>query len=196
MAESGNPLRIVVFGGIGSGKSTFADMLGGFGATVIHADTIGHDILMPGGAAFDAVSDRWPTVVHEGHIDRAALAAIVFSDAAELAALEAITHPLIAREIGERTAAAGNSPVVVELPLVGAIVAGDWIWVLVDTPAEVRMERAIARGSTERDIASRMDAQPSDEELHGRADWVVPNSGSLDELAAAAAELWAGLVTG
>lgn len=186
-------MRIVVFGGIGSGKSTFAGLLGRRGAIVIEADRIGHTILRPNGSAAAIVADRWPAAVVDGEIDRSALAAIVFTDAEQLAELEAITHPLIAAEIERQARAAGESPVVVELPLVARILDDGWIWVLVDAPRELRMERAVGRGATTPDVAARMDSQPEDEVWHAAADWVVPNIGSLSELEAAAAELWAAI---
>jgi dephospho-CoA kinase len=80
--------------------------------------------------------------------------------------------------------------VVVELPLVADILGGSWTWVLVEAPRELRMERALGRGAGAADIAARMDSQPGDEAWHARADWVVPNVGSLVELEAAASELW------
>ncbi len=194
MAVSGNPLRVVVFGGIGSGKSTFAALLAKHGATVIEADQIGHEVLRSNGAAFSAVGDRWPQAVVAGEIDRGALAAIVFSDGEQLAELEAITHPLIAAEIRKRADAAGSTPVVVELPLTKDIIEGSWTFVLVEAPREVRLQRTVDRGASADDVAARMAAQPGDDEWHIRADWIIPNTGSLDDLAVAAAELWENLV--
>jgi dephospho-CoA kinase len=179
-----------VYGGIGSGKSTLAELLGRLGATVIEADRIGHTILQPEGPAAAAVGRRWPDVLVDGVIDRSALAAIVFSDADQLVELEEITHPLIAEEIERLATAAGERPVVVELPLVRRILGDGWIWVLVEAPAELRMERAVGRGATAEDVAARMTAQPRDEDWHAGADWVVPNVGTVSDLATAAAELW------
>ncbi|MCP3975133.1 MAG: dephospho-CoA kinase [bacterium] len=194
MAVSGNPLRVVVFGGIGSGKSTFTSFLAQEGAIVIEADTIGHDVLRPDGAGFDAVRSRWPQALTGGEIDRRALAAIVFTDPVQLAELEAITHPLISAEIRRRARAAGSTPVVVELPLTKALLNDDsWTWVLVEAPRQARMQRAVDRGASATDVAARMAAQPADEQWHARADWIVPNVGSLAELGEAAAELWRNL---
>lgn len=190
MAVAGNPVRIVVFGGIGSGKSAFAGLLGRLGAIVIEADRIGHMILRPDGSAAAAVARRWPDVVVDDEIDRASLASVVFSDRAQLAELEAITHPLIAAEISRLALEAGKSPVVVELPLIVNILGDGWTLVLVEAPREVRMERAMRRGGAAGDVAARMDSQPGDEAWHAVADWVIPNVGSLSELEAAAAELW------
>lgn len=194
MAVSGNPLRVVVFGGIGSGKSTFASFLAQKGAIVIEADVIGHAVLRSDGGGFDSVSERWPQTLVKGEIDRAALAAIVFTDPDQLAELEAITHPLISDEIRRRAEAAGSTPVVVELPLTKALLDDEpWTWVLVEAPPEVRKQRAVARGASSDDVAARMAAQPGDEMWHARADWIVPNVGSLAALAEAATELWKNL---
>ena len=183
-------MRLVVFGGIGSGKSTFARLLAGLGAFFIDADRIGHEVLRPEGPAFDQVSARWPSVVVDGEIDRRALGAIVFGDPAELAILEEISHPLIAAEIARRAAAAGDQPVVVELPLTKQIIGPGWTWVLIDAPPELRLQRVLERGAEKPDVVARMGAQPKDAAWHERADWVIPNIGSLEELAVAAEELW------
>lgn len=193
MAVAGNPTRIVVFGGIGSGKSTFAAVLRELGATIIEADQIGHEILRSDGPAFAEVSRRWPTVVVDGEVDRKALAGIVFSDPEQLADLEEISHPLIAAEIQRRAQAAGDEVVVAELPLVRNIVGADWTWVLVEAPRQARIDRAVDRGAALEDVVARMDAQPEGPEWHGRADWVVPNTGSVEDLTAAAHEFWAAI---
>lgn len=195
MVVTGNPVRVVVFGGIGSGKSTLAAQLAKNGATIIEADRIGHTILRSDGAAFSAVSSRWPQTVTNGEIDRSALGAIVFADLKQLNELEAITHPLIAAEIRRQAEAAGSDPVLVELPLTKPLVGEGWTWVLVEAPAEARLQRAIDRGAAEDDVRSRMAAQSGDGQWHERADWIVPNAGSHEELAAAAAELWEHLVS-
>jgi dephospho-CoA kinase len=194
MAETGNQPRVVVFGGIGSGKSTFTNLLGDLGAVVIEADRIGHEILASAGAAFAEVAAIWPQVVIEGEIDRSALGAIVFADPEALLALEAITHPLIRAEVARRAEAAAGDMIVVELPLIGEVVGPGWTWLLIDAPRDVRLARAVARGADADDIRARMASQPSDEEFHDKADWIVPNTGSLEDLTQAAAELWEKLV--
>lgn len=190
MADTGNQPRVVVFGGIGSGKSTFTDLLGELGALVIEADAIGHEILARDGAAFPEVAVRWPEVVVDGQIDRAALGTIVFSDPAELSALEAITHPLIRTEVARRAESAPARVVVVELPLIGEVVGPGWTWVLIDAPADLRRERAVERGASPKDVRARMAAQPDEQEFHNKADWIIPNAGSIDDLEKAAQELW------
>lgn len=193
MAASGNPLRVVVFGGIGSGKSVFAEKLGSRGALVINADRVGHEVLARDEDAIAAVASRWPQVLEAGTIDRAALGAIVFTQPDELTALERITHPAIARSIRRQIKEDPDRDVVVELPVIRDFLGEEWVWVLVDAPAEVRLERAVARGGERADIEARMAAQAQPDVLYARADWVVANTGSIEELDVAADELWSHL---
>lgn len=181
-------------GGIGSGKSTAVAAFAGLGAVVIEADSIGHEILEPEGAAYARVAARWPEVVSEGRIDRALLAAIVFSDAGQLVELEAIAHPLIAEEIAARVAAAGDRDVVVELPLASDLAGPGWTRVVVDAPRAVRLERAVRRGMDTADVAGRMAAQPERDVWIADADFVIDNEGTTEELEAQVRELWVELI--
>ncbi len=123
-------------------------------------------MLEPGGEAAGAVAARWPGVVVGGRIDRSALAAVVFADAAARAELEAITHPAIARLLAAQVAEAAGEVVLVEMPLPIDLLGPGWRWVVVDAPDEVRLARLVARGMEAGDAARRMAAQPS------RADWL------------------------
>jgi dephospho-CoA kinase len=189
-----SPLRIVVMGGIGAGKSTVTGRFAALGATVIEADRLGHDVLEPGGAAFEPVAARWPETVVDGRVDRAALAEIVFRDNDELRALEAITHPAIATEIARRADAAGQSPVVVELPVEAALVGDEWIRVAVIAPWEIRLSRAVRRGFDAADVERRAAAQPSAARWRDLANRVIVNDGGLDALYAQVDALWEELV--
>jgi dephospho-CoA kinase len=193
MRPKGNkrvPLRIIVSGGIGSGKSTVTEMLRRRGAVVVKADHIGHDVLDPGGAAFGEVAARWPAVVVGGRVDRSRLAAVVFTDDEQLALLESITHPHIRNAIEVRVAASHDRDVVVELPLAGGLMAGDWIRLVVEAPPAVRLERTVARGMDQDDVSNRMVAQPSATEWQAGADIVIDNSGSLADLETTVAAVW------
>ncbi len=84
-------------GPIGCGKSTVAAMLGELGGVVIDADALAHEVTAPGQPTLVAIRDRFGEAVFRspGLLDRAALAAIVFSDPAALHDLEAIIHPAV-----------------------------------------------------------------------------------------------------
>ncbi len=186
-------MRVILGGGIGSGKSAVAALLRGLGAAVIDADGAGHRVLEPGGEAFDPVAARWPEVVRGGRIDRAALGAIVFADPTQLAELEAITHPAIAARLAAEVAAAGAEVLVVEVPVLASLVGEGWPRVVVDAPGDVRLARSVARGMAAADVRRRMAAQPSRSEWLAAADYVVDNSGSRADLAAEVERLWAWL---
>lgn len=174
--------RLIVGGGIGSGKSTVLRMLELGGVIVIEADRIGHEILKPDGAAFASVAARWPAVVVDGRVDRSRLAAIVFTDTEQLGSLEAISHPLIAAEVGRRVEAAGRDDVAIELPVDAGLVGDGWARLAVVAPRRLRLERVIARGMEGADAIRRIDAQRADESWIAEADFVIENAGSLADL--------------
>ncbi len=167
--------RIILTGGIGAGKSYVAERLADRGWNVIEADRIGHDVLEPGGSAFAAVVERWPSAVDEGTIDRAKLAHIVFSDSDQLGELESITHPAIRASILDQARSiAGDT--LVEIPLLRDWFAG-WPVVVVVAPLATRVSRLRARGMVADDIAVRMQNQPTDEQWQAAADYVIVNDG-------------------
>lgn len=148
----------------------------------IDADSMGHALLEPQGAAYADVAARWPSVVRDGIVDRASLAAIVFSDADQLAELETITHPLIFGAISALVEEIVG-PAVVEIPLIRKTPPGEWSRLVVDCADDVRIQRLIGRGMSEVDARARMANQPSRAEWLAVADVLVPNHGDLNDLA-------------
>ena len=168
-------------GGIGSGKSEVRRVLSELGVRTIDADSVGHTVLEPEGAAFEGVGSRWPEVVIDGRIDRRALGAIVFGDQTALRELEEKTHPAIFGKI--MTDVEGfQEAVVVEIPVLRHRLEGEWRRIVVDAPVEVRVSRAIGGGLSEEEVSARMASQPSRSEWLAAADLVIPNQGSLEEL--------------
>jgi dephospho-CoA kinase len=190
-------------GGIGSGKSTVAGILAELGAHVIDADKIGHEVYRPGSDGFRAVVDAFgPGVVAaDGTIDRRALGAIVFGDAAARLRLNALVHPLIGVEIGRRieAARAERRPIVIEAALL--LEAGwrpliDRVW-LVSVPRETAIARVTAsRGQTREEVERRIDAQMSDAARRPLADLVIENDGSPATLRARVEAAWHALQAG
>jgi dephospho-CoA kinase len=193
-------VRIAVTGGIGSGKSAVTSRLAQRGAVVVDADVLARAVVAPGTPGFTAVVKEFgrDVVAADGSLDRAALAAIVFTDPVRRSALEAIVHPLVAAESAALLDSAPESAVVVyDVPLLAesGVLDDDSgrrfdTVVVVTAPLEVRVERLVARGMSEQDARARIDAQASDEQRRALADHVVDNSGDLTDLDAAVASLW------
>lgn len=157
----------------------------------IDADRVGHAVLEPDGSAFDAVARRWPDTVVDGIIDRGRLGATVFADPSELAELEAITHPEIAKEIATRIAEAGDSIVVIEVSVPKDLVGVGWLrTVVADLGVEERRARLLARGMDPADIDRRMAAQPSRDGWRARGRWVVSTAGTREDVAERVHRLW------
>lgn len=167
------------------------------GAIVIDADAIAREVVEPGQPGLAAVVERFGRDVldEDGRLDRPALAALVFGDAAARADLNAIVHPLVAAETLRRQAAAPSDAVVVmDVPLlVEAAKSGYDVVVIVEAPEEVRLERLVGRGMTVDDARRRMASQASDEDRRKVADVVLDNSGSEADLEAQIDSLWSQL---
>lgn len=187
-------------GGIGSGKSTVGRALAARGATLIDADEVARRVVAPGTPGEQAVLARFGPAVKgpDGHIDRKALAALVFADPGELRALEGIIHPLVHDQIArELSSARGEAPVVVlELPLLSAGGRRRYdldVVVLVEAPEDLAVSRAVSRGMSEQDVRARMAAQPTDQDRRAAADRALVNDGDMAALEQAVDELWAWL---
>lgn len=192
---SSRALRVVIGGGIGSGKTTVTRMMERLGATVIVADEVGHRVLEPDGEAYQAVAAAWPQVVVSGRIDRRALAAIVFADREELRRLEAITHPAISERI-RKLASGIDGDLVLETPVPDVATGEGWVRVYVDVAPEVRLRRTIARGGDPDDVRRRMASQLERGEWLRWADRVIVNGGSIDDLEAQVDDLFHSLRAG
>lgn len=184
-------------GGIGSGKSTVSAWLAERGAVIVDADAITRAVQEPGTEVFQAIVERFgPEVVAaDGSLDRKALAAIVFSDPEALAALNAIVHPAVGAEVARRLQeeAGTDHVVVLDVPLMvesGRVPAERLI--VVDCPEDVAVRRLVGqRGFSEEDAQARMAAQASREERRARADLVIDNAGSLEDLRSQVDAAWA-----
>ena len=188
-------------GGIGSGKSTFASMLAERGAEVVDADEIGRRALEPGQPAWHSVVDQFGDGILSSacmEIDRARLAEIVFADKAKLAALNAIVHPVIVKEIADTLEAlAGTDEIVIlDAALIVELGLEDTLdrLIVVTASRDVRRKRLReSRGMTDAQVEERMRAQLPADALIAKADIVVHNDGSIADLQAEADRVWAEL---
>jgi dephospho-CoA kinase len=189
-------------GGIGSGKSTFAAFLSELGAHVIDADLLGRHALRPGESAWHSVVDTFGDEILQAgslDIDRKRLADIVFSDRAKLAALNAITHPVILRGIADTLDEFRDTDkvVVIDAALIVELGLRDMVEKLIVVTArdDLRRARLKERGMRTEDVEARMTSQTSSDDLIAHADIVVRNDGSLDGLRAEAERVWSQIAT-
>jgi dephospho-CoA kinase len=183
-------------GGIGTGKSTVVRILDSLGATVIDADAIVHELQSPGTPMLDEIKEAFGSelIDTDGRLDRNALGAIAFSDAAERRRLEQIVHPKVIAAIADRVAsaqAAGAPLIVVDIPLL--FERGENspnhesspffdATVLVYATEQQQIERQMERDRCDREAAlQRIHAQLPIESKKAMADVVIDNTGSLEE---------------
>ena len=178
-------------GGIASGKTTVADLFRAWGAFVADADDISRHALDPGMGCYEkTVAAFGRHILHpDGTVDRKKVASIVFSDPQALATLNGIIHPYVRETIrsdSERSfVEAPDKLIVWDVPLLfetgyDAEVAKT---VVVTARQSLRIQRIVDRdGTTKAAALRRIRAQMSDREKVRRADMVIRNNGSLEEL--------------
>jgi dephospho-CoA kinase len=193
-------LTIGLTGGIGSGKSTVAQILGELGAPILDADKVAHTTYAPGATSYDAVIAAFgnDVVAPDRTIDRKKLGAIVFGNPERLNKLTSIVWPAtreaIRRSVAELRARGAKLPIVVEAAI---LIEANWqplfdeIW-LVRAPREAVVARVEnQRGLKPAETEARIRAQLSDEERAKHATLVIENNGSIEELRDLLKTLWA-----
>ena len=192
-------IEVGLTGCIGSGKSTAARALGERGAVLLDADAIVAELQQPGRPVLEAmVAHFGPFILQpDGHLDRKAVASIVFDDPQELAALNAIVHPAVRAEMAaRRQALAGSDAIVVaEIPLLAEAgperrrgLAGI---IVVDVDPDVAVRRLVAdRGLTAVEARARLARQAARAERLALADFVIDNNGTGRQLVDQVARCW------
>jgi dephospho-CoA kinase len=176
-------------GGIGSGKSTVADMFAALGARIVDTDFISHQLTQPGGAAIPAIRDSFGTdlINAQGALDRSRMRELIFANPEEKMRLEAILHPLIFAETRQQANAANHAPytlIVVPLLFESGRYA-DWLQkvITVDCPEQAQIARTMQRSKLDEAAVRAIMAQQLGREARlALADEVILNNGSLDNL--------------
>lgn len=177
-------------GGIGSGKSTIADLFAAHDVTIVDTDVIAHRVTAPDGLAMPAIAQSFGPqfVAPDGSLDRAKMRALVFSDDAAKARLEAITHPLIRSETERERAAAQGPYVVIVVPLL--VESGTWKSrvdrvLVVDCAVETQIARVMRRNGFSREqVLAIIERQATREARLAAADDVIVNDRTpLEQLA-------------
>jgi dephospho-CoA kinase len=184
-------------GGISSGKSTVSRMLRELGAHVLDADVIARQVVEPGTLGLAEVAARFPDALGpDGRLDRVKLAARVFSDAGERAALNALIHPRVREEFARQVQALeaqGVERIVYDVPLLietGLHAGMDGV-VVVWVHREAQKARLMARdGLSEEAAEARLGAQLPLDEKRQHATWLVDNGGDLPATRAQVERIW------
>jgi dephospho-CoA kinase len=195
-------LLVGLTGNIGSGKSTVAQFLSERGATIIDADVLARRAVERGTSVFDKIVERWGTAVlaPDGHLDRAALRRVVFSDQTQLEELNRMVHPEVERlrdRLVEQARNRGDRVVVCDIPLLFERHMTDRFdrIVLVDAERPVRLERLVSdRDLRETEAMEMIAAQMPAELKRARADFVIENNGTLAALEARVNDVWSVLL--
>lgn len=176
-------------GGIGSGKTTVANLFAERGATIVDTDAIAHQLTQPGGAAIDALRTEFgaEAIDASGALDRAKMRALVFADPDAKNRLQAILHPLIRQECERAAEQAKGAYVMFDVPLL--VESDRWRErvtriLVVDCPETMQVSRVMARSNmSEAQVRAIMATQATRAQRLAVADDVIVNDGSLVLLA-------------
>ncbi len=169
-------VRVGLTGSIGMGKSTTAKLFSEEGCAVWDADAAVHRLYSQGGAAVDPMRDAFPNAVIDGRVDRSVLKQIIAEDPTALPRIEAIVHPLVARDRQAFLDSAQSDIVVFDIPLLfeGSGAAMMDAVVVVSAPADIQRARVMDRGTMTVDQFEHiLSKQMPDAEKRARADFVV-----------------------
>jgi dephospho-CoA kinase len=189
-------------GGIGSGKSTVAQLFADLGARIVDTDLISHQLTQANGAAIPLIQETFgPEFVNaQGALDRVKMRGLVFADNDAKRNLEAILHPLILSQAKALTAPITDAPyTLVVVPLLfenGRY--RDWLQrtIVVDCPEQLQVMRAMQRsGLSEPAVRAIMRQQIDRAQRLQLADEIIHNDGSLDSLRAQVRELHSQLIS-
>ena len=182
-------LIIGLTGGIGSGKSTVADLFAARGATLVDTDLIAHGLTGPDGAAMAAIRAAFGerVIAADGRLDRATMRELAFSDPSARKRLEAILHPMIREQSARAVGAATGCYVVLVVPLL--VESGTWRErthrvLVVDCPVQTQIDRVMRRSALPREqVLAILAAQATREARLAIADDRVDNGGDPSALA-------------
>jgi dephospho-CoA kinase len=179
-------LKIGLTGGIGSGKSLVSTLFENLGVTVVDSDLIAHELTEAGSPLTQEIEKHFgKSVMENGHLNRAALAKIIFADPEAKLWLEKLLHPAIIKKMLEAAQKSQSSYCIFVIPL---LIEGQYQHLVdrilvVDAPIELQIQRTKIRDKRdEAQIQAIINAQSSREKKLAAADDVIINDGSLEKL--------------
>ena len=191
-------ITIGLTGGIGSGKSLVARMLAEKGAALVNADEVGHRSYRKGTPVYERVVASFGRDIldENGEIDRGKLGQLVFADPRQRERLNAIVWPEMARMMAqelEALRARGTAVAVLEAAVLieaGWRALADEVWMVLASPRVTRQRLMETKGMSPEQADARIRSQLSNEERRRRADVVIENNGTIEELRQRVEELW------
>ena len=196
-------LKVGLTGGIASGKSTVSEAFARLGAKVLDADKVAREVVLSGQPAWRKLQQSFGPEFFfpDGEVNRSKLRRLVFADPEERSKLNAIVHPEVMKEINRRfeqlTTSAQDAVVVVDVPLlleVGVAHRFDRV-IVVYVTENVQIKRLRQRDGLSLEGARRaLSTQMVLNKKVEQADYVIDNSGTLDETQAQVEEVWQSLL--
>ncbi len=184
--KASKPYILGLTGGIASGKSNIARTIKSYGIPVIDTDEISHSLTKPSGLALPRLREHFGDGIFQenGELIRSALSAVVFNNPKELAALNAIMHPMIFEEMERRLNTHAHEPIVVlEIPLLfetGSQRYCDEVWT-VYVPYEEQLKRLIKRKIPKEQAIARIASQMPAEKRNEQSDQIIDTSGTYEQ---------------
>ena len=196
-------LVIGLTGSIGTGKSEAASYMAQLGATVINADQVGHEAYTPHSEGWNRVAEAFGEGIlgADGEIDRRALGAIVFSQPEQLAKLNKIMHPLIARMVADKIEGLRSRKAKVVVVEAALLFEAGWEFLVQEVWSTDSPEQAVIRRLSERngwgaeEVRKRTSSQMDRKERLERSDFIIDNSGEIAGMHRVIDELWERRVT-
>ncbi len=184
------PFSVGLTGGIGSGKSTVADLFGARGAAIIDTDRIAHQLTAADGLAIEPIRQAFGAdfIAADGALDRTRMREAVFTDPDRKKLLESILHPLIRQETEHAARTTPGAYPIFVVPLL--VESGRWVQrvsrvLVVDCPKDVQIRRVMQRSQlSEEQVRAIMATQTSRENRLAAADDVLLNDGDTSRLPA------------
>lgn len=174
-------------GGIGSGKTTVANLFQEYSIPILDCDVIAHDLVLPGQDAFEKIIQHFGLgILNADHtLNRSKIREIIFKDHSERKWLQDLLHPLILSELKNKLANLHAPYVIAVIPLLIEIEAYDLVEriLLVDSPEELQVQRAMLRdGCSERHVRRILNTQATRQQRLQKADDIIVNDGNLTSL--------------
>lgn len=187
-------LVVALTGGIGSGKSTVAQIFQDLGAIVVDSDQLAREVVERGTTGFDQIVAAFgDEVLNNGDLNRSALAELVFKEPAKRKILEEITHPLIRKAFAKIVESGKDESIIInQIPLLvesNNNYKFDHV-ITVSTSEEIRAERLLRRGMNMAQIRQRIQAQSTDAQRENISDTIIRNDKSHVELISEVERVW------